>query len=263
MYMAYKGDIMADLNVCLNQVKHQVRLDYNCGNFDTAGAAFPVLDLTFIDDTGSDTMLIFDTDMKNMMGGDATPDMPAPYKHLMGYTIATMADGSRQVEKNIALQVNMTGTNVDTGATGDMVPDWKTIVCAVSEPGIVLGQGVRRLNGPWARSMLFVGSAPEVPISFYASSTKSGLLGRQGIPAIPYTAIEGPNFQRPDYGATWTFDQARNLWTVTALTAGRGAMPGEVQGSLDSSGSDTEREGEGEGEGEDEDEREGDDLDID
>lgn len=256
MHISCEGDIIANVKLCLNQVKHLVRLDYNCGTVDTAGVAYPVLDLVFMDDTGSDTMLIFDTDMKSMMGADATPSMPAPYNHLMGYSVSVMADGSEIVQKEIAVQVNMLGTNVDTGSIGNMVPDWTTVPCAVSDPSQAHGPGNERLNGTWVRSVLYVGSAPEAPIGFYASTSKRGLLEQQGLPSIPYTAVKGPFFPRPHYAAVWTFDQTKNLWTVKSRKAGEGALPGEIKGDLKAKGDD-KGEGDGEGDGEDEGDGEG------
>lgn len=220
--------MVVDIKLCLNQVNHQVRLDHTISAADSAGVAYPSLDLEFIDDTGCEMMMIYDTDMKIMMGADGGPDEPAPYDHLMGYHGSLLADGRIDVTKVFAAQVNIIGTDEHNGTTSNMVRDWTTIACSVAEPGQGLAQGIERLNGVWVRSMLYVGSAPTKPIPFYASRTKKGLLGRQGLPNLQNTVIPGPIFRRPNYAALWDFDTARNIWTVNPDYTTPGLLPSEV-----------------------------------
>ncbi|KAJ6014988.1 hypothetical protein N7540_009579 [Penicillium herquei] len=110
-----------------------IRLDHTLGVAND-GAAFPEMVMRFTDDTGSSSMVINDTDMYNLMGNDATLEMPAPMNHLMGYTYTILADGSAVAHLVIAVEVSMEGTNPATGQIEEMVTPWTSISCIVHNP---------------------------------------------------------------------------------------------------------------------------------
>lgn len=165
---------------------------------DRDGVEFPQLELPFLDDTGASTMVISEDDMLLLMGGDAAYSN-APMDHLMGYDSLRTADGSFVVTKTIAVQVNMYGTN-EYNYQGLMVSDWTTIPCSVIDN--TGGNDVERLNGPWFRSMLYVGSAPQFPPTVYAGPNKRSIMARDMIPVVEASRT-GPHFSIPVHGTQW------------------------------------------------------------
>ncbi|KAJ5707268.1 hypothetical protein N7488_007069 [Penicillium malachiteum] len=185
-----------------------LRLDQTIKTTAHDGEPYPELTVRFLDDTGCELMTINDGDMRALMGHDATPDMPAPPLHLMGYNVVELADASKGIEKTIAVEVNMEGTNPTTGAEEDMVDPWTSVPCLVNDPGI----RAERLAGPWPRTMLYVASAPEFPSHFYASTTKSGVM--RDLPSVPVKDRVELEFARPTYGVRWVWDAQKNKWSI-------------------------------------------------
>ncbi|KAJ5621258.1 hypothetical protein N7528_006041 [Penicillium herquei] len=194
-----------------------LRLDQTIQATAHDGDPYPEMTIRFLDDTGCEIMTINDGDMRALMGHDATPDMPAPRHHLMGYTVVELADASKGIEKTIAVEVTMEGTNPTTGDWEDMVDPWTSVPCLVNDPGI----RVDRLAGPWPRTMLYVASAPEFPSHFYASTTKSGVM--RELPSIPVGNRVALDFPRPHHGVRWVWDAHKNKWSIP-----RTNQPGQV-----------------------------------
>lgn len=124
-------------------------------------------DVTFIDDTGSDLMVINDSDkllLEKLAGRRLL---------LLGMAEGRLADGSWNHVLVVSVQVTVyttswtkSGTSYNVDANGNRIltptqmTSWDTIQCAV-RPG---GGGVDdppRLNGPWLRHKLYTATAPD------------------------------------------------------------------------------------------------------
>lgn len=157
------------------------------------------------------------------MGADIAHS-EVPRDHLMGYDGSILADGSRIVSMVFAMEVNMNGVDKDGGAV-KMLDNWTTIACEASEKGDSANSGLSRLNGVWLRSALYVGSGPEFPSRLYASTTKSGLTGSRGIPAVPVSERKAPEFRRPEAGVRWSFSCSTGKWTPELDSDTEGNLP--------------------------------------
>ncbi|KAJ5730256.1 uncharacterized protein N7483_004764 [Penicillium malachiteum] len=199
-----------------------IRLDQSLGDVAANGAPFPEMTFRFADDTGSSSMVIRDEDMRALMGHDAEPDMPAPRNHMMGYDFMTLADGVGIVHKTVAMEVTMEGINQTTGAFEEMVNPWTSISCLVFDRPRGM-EPSNRLAGPWPRAMLYVGSAPEFPGYFYASTTKTGLT--RVLPVVPPEERLEPDFKRPPFRVRWVWDAQRNMWGIPPVVQELGEVP--------------------------------------
>lgn len=188
---------------------------------DMNGVEFPELELPFLDDTGASTMCIPEDDMLQMMGGDAL-FANAPMDHLMGYDSLRVADGSLVVIKTLALQANMYGIN-EFGYQGRMMRDWATIPCSVIDN--TGGNQVERLNGPWFRMKLYVGSGPQNPPIIYSGPNKRSIMARDMIPVVPETARDAPRFDLPMHGTHWMTGPTNFMKTVHMDPNIRGRLP--------------------------------------
>lgn len=166
-------------------------------------------------------MAITEDDMLLLMGGDAAFSN-APMNHLMGYDGLLVANGSVAIIKTIAVQVNIIGIN-EFGHRGHMVSDWTTIPCSVLDN--TGGNQVERLNGPWLRSMLYVGSAPQFPPTLYAGPNKSSIMARDMIPVVPEEARTAPQFELPTVGVKWVTGPASTQKTAYPNTKIPGRVP--------------------------------------
>lgn len=102
----------------------------------------------------------------------------------------------------------------------------QAIPCETSEPGeSAIDSGVERLNGAWPRSALYVRSGPEFPSWLYASTTKGGLTGPMGLPAVPPSERIEPSFKRPHSGVKWRFSTLSNMWEAEKDEATEGRVP--------------------------------------
>jgi hypothetical protein len=190
---------------------------------DCFGIPLPEVEIKFMDDTGCTMMTILDGDMQELMGND-TSFATAPLNHLMGYDSFINANGSVTYSKIIAVQVNMKGIDKDNQEVL-MLNDWTSLPCAVLDDDGEGDLNLLRLNGPWLRQMFYVGSAPEFPISLYASTAKTGLMSKDLIPVIREADRQPPTFPRPPSGVNWVTDPDSGKWVPQSNTNIAGILP--------------------------------------
>ncbi|KAJ5721158.1 uncharacterized protein N7483_009092 [Penicillium malachiteum] len=193
---------------CLN---HTVRLKTS-NNLHQADFR-PEVDMNFLDDTGSSIMMIFKDDMQKMLGVSDTEIWP--WDHILGYAIHNVANGASVVVLHIAVEVNMVEREPGQKASPKFMGErWTTAACGIHnefswERGI--GQDIR-LNGPFLRTALYTGTAPEVigsKVKMYIAKSRDGLLGKHSsnasggdqalMPSVDIQYSVDPDYSRP-YG---------------------------------------------------------------
>lgn len=170
---------------------------------DRDGQPFPELERRFSDDTGAAMMIIYNEDMRQLMGHDVDYST-WPTSHLMGFTSMGVADGNVSVIKIICVQANMTGKD-EEGNPALVVDQWHCLPCIVLDDN--KEKDMSRQNGPWLRKLFYVASAPEFPDLFlYAGTTRVDLMAPDVLLIVSETRRAPPCFSRPTEAVNWKLD---------------------------------------------------------
>ncbi|KAJ5587477.1 uncharacterized protein N7459_003242 [Penicillium hispanicum] len=132
--------------------------------------------LTFIDDTGSDYMCIYDDDVDDIVDYYATYGI-CGIAPLMGPTYVAMPNGER-----FRCIVRSVWVNIFHPVVGREMASWDRIqcICWTHDPNVP--NAPKRLNGPWIRSKLYTASAPQGGGNLWVFNNKSGFTER--VPSV-------------------------------------------------------------------------------
>lgn len=170
-------------------------------------------------------MSIYNNDVRLLMGND-TGGFDAPPDHLMGFAQFFMANGTTEIQRVIAIEVNMVGWN-DRQEEDLMLDEWTSIPATVTntdEHGEESADS--RLAGPWLRSMFWVGSAPGFPSTTYAATEKEAL----ELPSVSEDDIKAPTYAAPDFGVKWAYDQDQGTYRSSIERSRAGNNPSDIRG---------------------------------
>lgn len=158
--------------------------------------------------------------------GDQANHEEAPWDHLMGYNTVQVGDGSFVVEKVVAVELNILGTD----RHGDPVflkDEWAPAPCMIVEAdeSQAIFAGGLRTGGPFLRSCFYVGSVPQIPPKTYVCTIKRGIRA----PDIPEDKVpRGPPFLVPMQGVTWSFDELKGKWVSAPDPGTEGRKPTDI-----------------------------------
>ncbi|KAJ5692442.1 hypothetical protein N7462_001865 [Penicillium macrosclerotiorum] len=190
----------------------------------------PEVDLVFADDTGAQMMMMYKDDMDNLMGTTGATD--SPWDHIMGFDMFRGAIGEPAMNLLLAVEVNICAKGLASNLLPGRTPlktSWMTVPCCISAAQSTWLDGTpkTRLSGPWLRQMLYTATAPEFPGSpsrMYISTTKSGLSGRNMLPAHSIATAVPLQFEQPQWGVAKVADPG----TGRVVPFANKAIPGRV-----------------------------------
>lgn len=169
----------------------------------------------FKDDTGADVMIIYRDDLYRLMPAFEQKIRDTPMAQLLGYGIIESANGTRNISRMIAVQVNLYGID-DNRNLKLLNPEWHSIPCAVQDRDRFLpyqSEPLYRLNGPWMRSAFYVYQAPEYQGRMYVSNDKDKVA--QVVPTVDQKSIKLPFINR-HFAARWYHDPMTQQWFPAA-----------------------------------------------
>lgn len=192
------------------------------------------IEFNFDDDTGSTHMLIFEEDMRQLMGLNANTQA-WPWEQIMGYDLCTLADGTEMAALDLLVEVNMYDKRPGAPRRQLMMHDWVPINCSVV-PGAHAAGRNDRLLGNWLRFCLYTATAPEDPPKFFVSTTKTGLIDKSMLSTWKRAPAKGPPLARSYLSARYAVDakgvKKPTKGVVGAGTTRNGRFPGEGQAIL-------------------------------